>query len=309
MISHRDFEASSSRDRTSRMPALTVLLLVIIVVAGVGVLLACSPKQSKAMDVSLGVSAILGAREETEGEFTEAELVALSGPLPGNAADVHVPVLMYHYVDEEPPPAGPYADGLTVRTPDFVKELRYLAENGHHTVSLADAYLTMAGLRDLPEKPVVLTFDDGGLDNYEVAFPLLKEYGFVGTFFVITERVGVEGQMDWDQLKEMAAAGMSIQSHTVSHPGLPGVSDSRLQSELVDSREAITEAVGQPGYVLSYPSGAYDDRVIDAARTAGYVMAVATDDGEELSANTAFEITRGRVQPYMPISSFTKLVK
>ncbi|MBN1319770.1 MAG: polysaccharide deacetylase family protein [Thermoleophilia bacterium] len=294
---------------TSRVPAVTILLLLAVVVAGVGFLLSCSPNHQPAVEVSLGLSAAAGVESAGDGGYSKVESAALAVPLPEDAIDVHVPVLMYHYVDEEPPPAGPYADGLTVRTPDFIRELEYLVVNGHRTVTLAEVYLAMAGVRELPAKPVALTFDDGGLDNYEVAFPLLKEYGFNATFFVITERIGMEGQMDWDQLREMVAAGMSIQSHTVSHPGLPGLSDARLQSELVESRAIIAEGVGEPGYVLSYPSGAYDQRVIEAAKAAGYVMAVATDHGAEVSPEAPFEITRLRIQPFLPIDSFARLVR
>ncbi len=297
------------RRGTTRVPAVTALLLVAAVLAGVGLLFACSPEVQEVTGLELGLRAVFNAGGEEASDYSEEELAALSSPLPEDAVDVHVPILMYHYVDEEPPPAGPYADGLTVRTPDFVEELEYLAENGYHTVSLADVYLAMAGLGELPAKPVVLTFDDGGLDNYEVAFPLLKERGFVGTFFVITERVGVEGQMDWGQLREMADAGMSVQSHTVSHPDLTGVSDSRLRSELADSRAAIAEAIGEPGYVVCYPSGAHDERVIEAVEAAGYVMALATDKGVELSPAAPFEITRARVQPYLPIASFANLIQ
>ena len=302
-------ERHSDPRRNARVPALTILLLVAVVVAGVGFLLSCSPNRGPAQGVSLGLKAAAFAQSGGGGGYSKVESAALAVPLPEDAVDVHVPVLMYHYVDKEPPPAGPYADGLTVRTPDFIKELEYLAENGHHTVTLADVYLAMAGVRELPAKPVALTFDDGGLDNYDVAFPLLKEYGCKATFFVITERIGMDGQMDWDQLREMVAAGMSVQSHTVSHPGLPGISDARLQSELVDSRSVISEGVGEPGYALSYPSGAYDERVIEAAKAAGYVMAVATDHGVEVSPVAPFEITRLRVQPFLPIGTFARLVK
>lgn len=237
------------------------------------------------------------------------ESAPLPSRLPADAVKVHVPILMYHYVDDRPPPAGPYADGLTVRTKDFRAEMRYLVESGHHTVSLADVYLAMAGQKELPAKPVVLTFDDGGLDNHQVAFPILKRYGLTATFFVITGRVGREGQMSWGQLREMAAQGMSIQSHTVSHPDLRGVSASRLKAELADSRQAIAEATGEPSYVLCYPSGAYDTRVIDATRAAGYVMAVTTDKGREGDPTAVYEMKRRRIQALVPLATFAKLAQ
>jgi peptidoglycan/xylan/chitin deacetylase (PgdA/CDA1 family) len=176
-------------------------------------------------------------------------------------------------------------------------------------VSLSDVYLAMAGRERLPGKPVVLTFDDGGLDNYTVAFPVLEQHGLTATFFVITGKVGKEGQMDWRQLGEMAARGMSIQSHSVSHPDLRGASAARLKSELVDSRAAIAEALGVPSYALCYPSGDYNTRVIQAARAAGYVMAVTTDHGKEGDPSGVFELHRRRVQAFLPLASFANLLR
>ncbi len=292
----------------SRVPALTVLMLVLVVVLAVTLAIGYDPHQGAAKAGSLGVGAKV-ASVQSFGPFSEHELAALASPLPSDAGAVNVPVLMYHYVDDEPPPAGPYADGLTVRTPDFVEEMDYLVENGYHTVTLADAYLAMAGLKPLPENPVALTFDDGGLDNYEVAFPILADRGLTGTFFVITKTVGSDGQMTWDQLREMADAGMAVQSHSYSHPGLPGVSDERLRSELEKSRSSIEAHVDQPVYVLSYPAGEYDQRVIEAAKDAGYVMAVATDKGERLNPDAPFEITRRRIPAFLSLGAFAKYVK
>ena len=249
------------------------------------------------------------AASSSSPQYSSAQLAALAKTLPVGAAAVHVPVLMYHYVDAEPPPAGPYADGLTVRTPDFEKEMDYLVQHGYHTVTLAEAYLAMAGVRKLPAKAVALTFDDGGLDNYTVAFPILKQRGLTATFFVITKTVGSKGQMGWDQLGEMAQAGMSIQSHTYSHPGLTGVSDARLRSELGDSRTTIEQELKQPVYVVAYPAGDYDTRVIKAAKAAGYVMGAATDHGQLLGPKSVFTFTRIRIQPFLSLTSFGKCVK
>lgn len=295
--------AGSGRSaRGSRIPAVTALVLAALVIAVVGVSITTPGKGPT------GAGGVI-ALGTAEARGSAAELALLTGPLPAGATKVDAPILMYHYVDETPPPAGPYADGLTVRTEDFKAEMKYLVDNAYHTVSLADVYLAMAGRKGLPPKPAVLTFDDGGLDNYEVAFPLLKQNGLTATFFVITARVGKEGQMDWGQLREMAAQGMSIQSHSVSHPDLRGVSDARLRAELVDSRNAITQAVGEPGYVFCYPSGAHDGRVIAAAKAAGYLMAVATGNGKDLDPRAVFELKRRRVQAFLPLTSFARIVR
>ncbi|MBC7293304.1 MAG: polysaccharide deacetylase family protein, partial [Thermoleophilia bacterium] len=206
-------------------------------------------------------------------------------------------------------PAGPYASGLTVRTPEFESQMRYLAENGYHAVTLADLAEAFSGGRPLPGKPVVLTFDDGGLDNYSVAFPILKKYGLTATFFVITGRVGASGQMDWDDLRTMATQGMSIESHTISHPDLRVASDERLRLELEKSRADIAAHIGTVPYAVAYPAGAFDQRVIEATRAAGYLVAVATDKGTAKGPDALYELKRRRVVPFLSVSQFARLVK
>jgi peptidoglycan/xylan/chitin deacetylase (PgdA/CDA1 family) len=244
-----------------------------------------------------------------DGEDTATTQV-LPASLPATAVKVKVPILMYHYVDSTPPTdAGQYAESLTVKTKDFQAEMKYLSDNHYQTVTLADVYLAMAGSKVLPAHPVVLTFDDGGSDNYAVAYPILKQYGLTATFFVITGSVGKPGQMDWDQLRDMVAGGMSVQSHTVTHKDLTTLSAADLKAELTDSRQQIEDQVGAAPFVLCYPSGAYDDTVMNATRVAGYVMAVTTDTGKEGDPKAAFEMKRRRVVPAMSISAFGQLLK
>jgi peptidoglycan/xylan/chitin deacetylase (PgdA/CDA1 family) len=233
---------------------------------------------------------------------------ALPNQLPPSAISVDVPILMYHYVDETAAP-GPYGRDLTVAPEDFEDQLEYLFVNNYTAVSFADVYLAMAGLQELPDKPVVLTFDDGGIDNYEVAYPLLRTFGFTATFFVITKYVGGAGHMNWDQLREMHAQGMSIQSHTVSHSDLRGLSSTDLQEELVGSRQALAAAIGEPSYVLCYPAGAYNGKVIEAVQAAGYVMAVTTDEGSPCEPDGIFRLKRLRVQAGTTLAGFERLLR
>lgn len=233
----------------------------------------------------------------------------LPATLPATAVSVRVPILMYHYVDDEPPPMGPYADSLTVRTPEFRKQLDYLAAQGYRTLTLGDVYRAMAEGAPLQGKAIVITFDDGGLDNYTHAFPLLKEKGFVGTFFVITEEIGRPGYMTWDMVREMAAAGMSIQSHTAFHSDLRGTTEAKLKAELLGSRNTIEEEVGVAPYALCYPAGAYDERVMAAVRDAGYLMAVTTKPGKDLAPNRLMELPRIRISPGMGEAGFAEAVK
>jgi len=233
----------------------------------------------------------------------------LPSTLPAGAVEVHIPILMYHYVDAEPPPMGPYADSLTVRTPEFRSQLEYLASHSYRTVDLGTLYLAMAEGTPYQSQAVAITFDDGGLDNYTVAFPLLKEHGFVATFFVITEEIGRPGYMTWDMIREMVEAGMSVQSHTAFHSDLRAISEKKLVAELVGSRATIEEETGRTPFALCYPAGAYDERVVAAARDAGYLMAVTTKPGKDLHPDRIMELPRVRISPGMGEVAFAEAVR
>jgi peptidoglycan/xylan/chitin deacetylase (PgdA/CDA1 family) len=229
---------------------------------------------------------------------------SLPAHIPLSAQPLHVPILVYHYVDAAPPFDGPIADDLTVRTHEFEAQMAYLTENGYSTVTLEQIYRAMAGETQLPPRPVALTFDDGGLDNYTVAFPELEARGFVATFFVITGAVGEQGHMTWDQLRDMQQNGMGIGSHTVKHPDLREVDDARLQTELADSRAAILRELGVAPPALCYPGGKYDTRIVEAAYNAGYLLAVTTRVGSELRPEDVYQWPRVTVGPRESIGEF-----
>jgi peptidoglycan/xylan/chitin deacetylase (PgdA/CDA1 family) len=211
---------------------------------------------------------------------------------------------MYHFVDDTPPPAGPWSVGLTVATGMFRQQMDYLAGHGYHPVTLEDIYAAMAGERRLPDKPVALTFDDGNMDNFTKAFPILREHGFVATFFVITGFVGNKLSMTWDDLRTMQAAGMAIESHTYDHKNLRQVDPQTLQKELAGSRETILQQLGVAPLVLCYPNGKTDPQVIAAARAAGYLMAVTNLPGKGLDAVSRYDWPRVRVAPEDSLEGF-----
>jgi peptidoglycan/xylan/chitin deacetylase (PgdA/CDA1 family) len=116
-----------------------------------------------------------------------------------------------------------YRHDLSVGADIFGAHLITLREQGYTSITLSDLFYAIQLGKPLPEKPIVLIFDDGYRDNYLNAFPIMKEEGFVGTFFVITNLIEEyhENDMTWEQLREMQAAGMEIGSHTKSHAELP----------------------------------------------------------------------------------------
>ncbi len=260
--------------------------------------------------VAVGTCAVLVAGFLWSGGASAVTVKAVAGAEGGTSARVEVPILMYHYVDEAPPENGPAAPSLTISPQQFEAEMDYLAGNGFHPVTIADVYAATQGTAELPAKPVAITFDDGGADCYSVAYPILREHGFTATFFVITGYVGNGSCMTWDQLREMRAAGMDIESHTYSHPDLRKLDAARLAQELRESRAALVRELGASACFLSYPEGRFDGRVVAAAKAAGYLAAVRTRSlWGPLASDSRYEWQRTNIKPGMSLPAFAKALE
>ncbi len=213
---------------------------------------------------------------------------------------------MYHYVSPLPPNPDSYRLDLTVLPENFEAQLQYLAEAGYHAITLSDLYLHLTQGNPLPEKPVVLTFDDGYEDAYEVVFPLLLDYSFTGTFFVLATPAHFEspGYLTWAQMKEMSDAGMDIQAHGRDHVDLRGRSNDYLVYQILGIQEAIRSHTDQLPRFFDYPSGRYDDNVIAVLKSAGYWGAVTTEWGRTHTLESFFEMPRVRIRGSDTLTSF-----
>lgn len=200
---------------------------------------------------------------------------------------IRVPILAYHYVDLRPLP-GPTGLLLTLSYQTFEQEMNYLVANGYHTISLDRAYRALSGLENLPSKPVVITFDDGGLDNYTEAFPILKARHMTATFFVVPGFVGTKRHASWSQLAQMSKSGMSIESHSLRHYDLTKENPDILKMDLQESRNLIEGHIGVPVRFLAYPGGKYDAAVINAAKLAGYAACLSMKPGSNLSLENRY---------------------
>jgi len=217
-----------------------------------------------------------------------------------------VPILMYHYVSELPPDPDIYRLDLTVLPENFEAQLQYLAEAGYHTITLTDLYLHLTQGYPLPERPIVLTFDDGYKDAYEVVFPMLLDYGFTGTFFVLATPAHFEAPdyLTWAQMKEMSDAGMDIEGHGRDHVDLRGRPYDYLVYQIVGIQEAIQYHTGRLPHFFCYPSGRYDANVIAVLKSAGYWGAVTTGWGQTHTREGLFEMPRLRIRGSDTLGSF-----
>ncbi len=209
-------------------------------------------------------------------------VLAPVGPVPGTHS---VPILLYHHVDHH--------FGQWHVTPEKLdEELAYLSKNGFHTITMADYLRSRRQGTAVPDHSLVITFDDGNLDNYQYAYPLLKKYGMVATFFVVTGQVGHQDVITWGQLEEMAQNGMDIEAHTVSHPFLTQLSPAKAFLEIWVSRLELETHLQRSVPVFAYPYNDHNTRVVSLVELAGFQGAcIVTPHGDDIRGNL-FEIPR-----------------
>lgn len=214
-----------------------------------------------------------------------------------------VSVLMYHMI-------GDIQSNAAVMTEANLRlQMNYLRDHGYHPITMQELYDYITKGAPLPEKPVCITFDDGYLDSYTIVYPLMKEYGFPWTLFLITDDVGKPyNRMTWDQLKEMADSHtVTIANHTLSHPKLHNLATAKeKEKEIVEANEALKYHLGIDNAWLAYPYGDYDDQVVEICKKAGIKMAVTTDSGRVHVGSYPYELKRVYVGNDISLARFSE---
>ena len=227
------------------------------------------------------------------------------------SSTLQVPILMYHYISIPPADADSYRLGLSTNPALFRQQVAYLADNGFTTIDLYDLSLAIAGKKELPDKPIILTFDDGYIDNYEAAFPILQEFGFTATMFIATDFIDRNdyNYMSWEMIMELSIAGMRIEPHSMTHPDLRGRAVSEKRYEMRGSRDRIEAFIGYEPRFFAYPSGKYDENSVQAAEELGFWGAVTTNGGTWHGFNGRYEWTRLRMRPALSMEEFAEWVE
>src|SRR5205823_2557887 len=208
-----------------------------------------------------------------------ATAAALVLALPAQSADrlQPVPILMYHVVTS-PPPNAPYPE-LYVPRASFAAEVAWLARHGYHAVTLQDVFDSWRGVKRLPSKPVVFSFDDGYLTQVTNALPVLKARGWPGVLNLEFRNLQPVWGIRPPGVRKLIRAGWEIDAHTLTHPDLTTVGAAQLRDEVAGSREAIRKKFHVPVNFFCYPAGRYNDTVIAAVQAAGYLGATTTNFG------------------------------
>ncbi len=219
-----------------------------------------------------------------------------------------VPVLCYHNL-------APQAKGrMILGAKAFEEQMRYLKANGFRVINLKQFVEFVSLKRQLPQKSVLLTFDDGYRSFLQFAYPVLKELDFTATLFVYTDYLGAGGNaFSWADLKKLAAEGFDVQAHSKSHGDMvraanesAGEYERRLETELTQPKALFQKNLGFEPTILAYPYGRQDDTVVRRTRERGYAAAFTVRRQGSPSFVDPLRIHRSQIYPEMSLDDFVK---
>ena len=235
-----------------------------------------------------------------------------------NRKKYEVPVIMYHRVINNAENEGVY--GTYIYEDMFKKHLQYLKDKNYTVITFKD--LDKIGWRNRFEKDrkyIILTFDDGYKDNYDLAFPILKEFNFKATIFLMGSltynewdvKAGGERKfslMSVEMIKEMQDYGIEFGAHTFNHPKINTLSNEEIEHQIVDVKKPLEEKIGKEIITFAYPYGILNDYAKEMAKKAGYTFALATDSGSVCLSDDLYQIRRIAIFPNTNLFSFKRKV-
>ncbi|MGI5141112.1 MULTISPECIES: polysaccharide deacetylase family protein [unclassified Streptomyces] len=228
--------------------------------------------------------------------------------------DQAVPILMYHSVATAPNDA---TRALSVAPEAFVEQMAQLADLGFTPVTTADLARSWRRGGPLPERTVLITFDDGYEGVHGHALPVLAKHGFAATLFVSTGWIrgahdtggGLDTMLDWDQVRELAATGVEIGGHSHTHPEMDHLADDALRFELLRCAEIITGELGTRPVSFAYPYGYSSRRVRRAVRETGYRQSFAVGNALARRRQGPYALQRVTVRRSTGADEFERLVQ
>jgi peptidoglycan/xylan/chitin deacetylase (PgdA/CDA1 family) len=186
------------------------------------------------------------------------------------------PILMYHYIRSVDQGSDSLGYELSVTPDDFNSQMAWLHEQGYIGMRMDGITRCLRGEAPCPSKAIALTFDDGYVDAYTDALPVLKRYGLLATFYIVSNFVGQPGYMTWEQVAALRDAGMEIGAHTVSHPDLTLLDWETAGFEIAQSKAELDHRLGINVTSFCYPTGLYNGGIEEQVRAAGYLNATTT---------------------------------
>lgn len=205
------------------------------------------------------------------------------GALPTQAQSgycISVPVLLYHHIRPQTEAALMRQTSLNVDPGFFDLQMKYLIEHGYNTISAAALVNALLSRTPLPQKSILVTFDDGYKDVFTYAFPILQKYNITANFMIPAGLIGGEDSMNWDQISQLKQSGLAyFVNHTWSHYAISNGSASKIQYEVQTGKQQLEQNTGQTINVFAYPYGSFNNNVISVLQSDGFTGAFSTIPG------------------------------
>lgn len=215
---------------------------------------------------------------------------------------VPVPVLLYHHIAS---PSGKI-NRYYVEPETFKNQMEYLKKNGYHTVRVSDLVNAVREGSLFPVKPVVITFDDGDRDVYENAYPILQQFGFTATIYLIGNALNADTNLSVDMVHELLANGWEVGSHSMSHTDLIQSQDQAY--EVCTSRQKLMEQLGVPVDTFAYPYGLADDHLMQMVRDCGYTSGAGLGYWNKHTPYNLYYFSRREVEGTFTLQKFDRLL-
>ncbi len=280
-------------------PALAVLIAAVVIVVGASTAVHLLGGSSGASaERAASTDATAAPDKKAVKPVKEVPELTLPDPLPNRTLEV--PILMYHRIAVLNGDEPSVTVGLTVDPGEFQLQMAWLHDQGYTTITQLQLYNALMKGAPLPDKPIMLTFDDGYRGIATVAAPMMSQFGFFGTAYIITDRIAQNRKtaptwLTWPQLRILEQRGWDIGSHTVAHTELPNMSPEAALKTLRQSRFTLERHLGHPVQWFCYPAGSVDAKSVEAVKQAGYVLATTTKSGVTLSAQDPLQLERIRI--------------
>ena len=216
---------------------------------------------------------------------------------------VYVPILLYHHITNGTP-----TNAYSVSQEIFRDQMEYLFKNGFKTISMTDLLHSIQNGADLPQKPVIITFDDGNENVYFNAFPIMREKGFTGIALIIANRINVDGFLSIEQLHSMHDRGWEIGSHGMRHVDLVKEPQA-LRDEIGNSKKIIESILDMEISIFAYPYGKADSLTMDWVKRIGYRSALGLGISNGHVAGNLFYLQRREVKNDYSLVKFAQLLE
>jgi peptidoglycan/xylan/chitin deacetylase (PgdA/CDA1 family) len=253
---------------------------------------------------------------DDQSAYAEVATTSDEGTSPSLAPAINVPILVYHIVRPRYADDSPAVRSLALTPETFEDELSYLDRAQYHVISFETLEDYFKKGTPLPSKPVIISFDDGWHDQFTYAFPILAAHHERATFFVFTNAIGRRGFMSWDELRVMLGGGMTIGSHSRSHPYLTKVATTSLAAEITGSKTILEEKLRVPITSFAYPFGQYSSAIVKLVQKAGYHSARGDYESGKQTADHLYELsalnaptTLAYFEQLFPLTGFTRAWK